>query len=296
MTHPAHSLFLDAIVIGERVRKDMGDIDALADSMKRHGLLHPVVVKRDRTLVAGHRRIEAARRLGWKEIPVTMIEVDDMLAAERDENTERKDFTPSEAVAIGRLIEERHKARIAEKRHEVAVEAGKKRQGLLTSMSKQPLGATRLVAAAAVGMGATTYEKAKDIVDAAESDHEKFGDLPAKMDETGNVNGTHRELERRRSGNFNGSGKRGFRKDKSAPFEIKTKRHRLLAAAAKERMVRSLSIVTGHCRGLDELDVPMVLAACSAEEISEWVGKAREAGRAFFKLAGKLKEGMKHEH
>lgn len=116
---------ISAIAIGERVRKDMGDIDGLAESIGRHGLLHPVVVDKDNTLVAGHRRIEAVKRLGWQEIPVTKLDVEDLLNAERDENTERKDFTPSEAVAIGRLIEERHKAKIEAVYHAQRVAAGK---------------------------------------------------------------------------------------------------------------------------------------------------------------------------
>ncbi len=44
----------------------------------------------------------------------------DMLAAERDESAGRKDFTPSEAVAIGRLIEDQHRARIAAQKTAVA--------------------------------------------------------------------------------------------------------------------------------------------------------------------------------
>ena len=67
-------LRIDEIIVGDRVRKDMGDLKSLADSMQRHGLLHPVVVKTDRTLIAGHRRIEAARLAGWTDIAVTMIE------------------------------------------------------------------------------------------------------------------------------------------------------------------------------------------------------------------------------
>ena len=57
-------------------------------------------------------------------------------------------------------------------------------------------------------MGAPKYTQAKAVVAAAESNPEKFGDLPAKMDDTGNVYGTHRELERRKAGDFNGEKKR----------------------------------------------------------------------------------------
>lgn len=190
---------LDAIVVGDRVRKDMGDIQALATSIKRHGLLHPVVVKKDRTLVAGHRRLEAARRLGWKEIPVTVIDVEDLLSAERDENTERKDFTPTEAVAIGRLIEEIERPK--------ALERLKARQFGGDADSATPkLGGVREIVARAVGMGHAKYDQAKAVVAAAEENPAAFGDLPAQMDETRNVNGTHRELQRRR-GKANGKNK-----------------------------------------------------------------------------------------
>ena len=98
-------LKLDEIEVGERVRRDMGDLEGLAESIERVGLLHPVVVKSDGTLVVGHRRIEAARLLGWSEIPTTIIDVADLLSAERDENEIRKDFTVSERVAIAQAVE-----------------------------------------------------------------------------------------------------------------------------------------------------------------------------------------------
>lgn len=186
---------LDSIVIGDRVRKEMGDIQSLAASIKRHGLLHPVVVQTDKTLVAGHRRIEAARRLGWHEIAVTVIDVADLLSAERDENTERKDFTPTEAVAIGRLIEEQHKAKLD------ATKSERNRANRLgNDVPNRPavLGKTRDAAARAVGMAAEKYRQAKEVVTAAETEPERFGDLPSQMDETENVYGTHREMNRRK--------------------------------------------------------------------------------------------------
>ena len=58
------------IEIGPRYRKDMGDIDALADSIKQTGLLQPIVVTPNKTLIAGQRRIEAFKKLGRETIPV----------------------------------------------------------------------------------------------------------------------------------------------------------------------------------------------------------------------------------
>lgn len=193
---------LDQIVIGERVRKDMGDLKGLAESIKRHGLLHPVVVKADKTLVAGHRRVEAVKLLGWDTVPVTPIDVEDLLSAERDENAERKDFTPTEAVAIGALIEERERPHAEQARRDAGRKAHAVRRGDAVA-GQYPT--TRLSvadkAAAALGMERKRYTRAKEIVAAAAADPEKFGDLPAQMDETQNVLGTHRELLRRRENN-----------------------------------------------------------------------------------------------
>lgn len=51
--------------------------------------------------------------LGWPDIPVRVVDVADLISAERDENQVRKDFTPSEAVAIARVIDEALKERTA---------------------------------------------------------------------------------------------------------------------------------------------------------------------------------------
>src|SRR5450631_24034 len=61
-----------AIRVGKRYRHDLGDIDGLAASMAALGLLHPIVVTPDGLLICGERRLYAAKRLGWKQIPVTI--------------------------------------------------------------------------------------------------------------------------------------------------------------------------------------------------------------------------------
>ena len=63
-------LRISEIKIGQRFRKDLGDIDSLAESIKEIGLLHPPVVNERNELVAGYRRLEACKLLGWREIPV----------------------------------------------------------------------------------------------------------------------------------------------------------------------------------------------------------------------------------
>lgn len=63
---------ISSIHIGERHRKDMGDLNALAANMRALGLLHPIVVAPDGLLLCGERRVAAAKLLGWKTIPVTI--------------------------------------------------------------------------------------------------------------------------------------------------------------------------------------------------------------------------------
>ncbi|TVR74284.1 MAG: chromosome partitioning protein ParB [Spirochaetaceae bacterium] len=85
----------------------MGDLDALKESMQQIGLLNPIILTSDYFLVAGQRRLEAAKSLGWKQIQCLVIEEEDpelLLRVEMDENAARKDFTSDEmADALLRL-------------------------------------------------------------------------------------------------------------------------------------------------------------------------------------------------
>lgn len=106
----ALTVAVDSIVVGARHRKDAGDLDALAASIHQLGLLQPVTVTPDRVLVCGWRRLEAVKRLGWKSIKVWVRSgISDpvtALLAERDENTQRKDYNPLEKEALYREIKE----------------------------------------------------------------------------------------------------------------------------------------------------------------------------------------------
>jgi N6-adenosine-specific RNA methylase IME4 len=166
----------------------MGEIDALARSMADLGLLQPIVIRPDDRLIAGHRRLAAARLLGWTDIPVTVVDLDSVVRGEFAENTCRKDFTLSEAVAIKRALEPLERA------------AAKERQGARTDKhpGKLPTSSTGRAAdkaAKATGMARRTLEKAEAIVDAAEAEPERFGKLLADMDRTGRVNGVYRRLK-----------------------------------------------------------------------------------------------------
>jgi hypothetical protein len=99
-------LKISAIKVGHRHRKDMGDLTSLAESIRREGLLHPIGVTDRHELVFGERRLLAVRDfLHRKTILARIVDVSSILAGEYAENEVRKDFTPSERVAIARAIE-----------------------------------------------------------------------------------------------------------------------------------------------------------------------------------------------
>ena len=90
---------VDKVVLHRRVRKNLGDVTALSESLRKHGLLNPIVVTDENELIAGHRRLQAAKKLGWARIPARVISEEDeadLVEMEIDENTQRKDLTSDE--------------------------------------------------------------------------------------------------------------------------------------------------------------------------------------------------------
>lgn len=268
------------IRIGDRVRQDMGDLRGLADSIAKNTLLHPVVVMRDGLLVAGHRRLEAVKLLGWTDVPVTVVDVADLLSAERDENQERKDFTPTEAVAIKRLIQAQHALLVEEVRIANIARARAMARGAESADStpSAEVGKTRDLVARAVGMGHEKLARAEAIVSAAEADPERFGDLPAKMDETGNVSGTYREMERRKAD-----------QPTAHPAESKPKpRHAIHGRAHHQRvddeMQRAVVALEGICIALKDLDVKKLDPA----RVPGWSMSLSDSSRFLSKLLRRI--------
>ncbi|MDR0758816.1 MAG: ParB N-terminal domain-containing protein [Treponema sp.] len=87
------------IIVKKRIRKDMGDIGALAESLKIYGQISPIVISRKGILIAGGRRLEAAKLLGWRTINAVVSETSgelEQLELEVEENIQRRDFSMEE--------------------------------------------------------------------------------------------------------------------------------------------------------------------------------------------------------
>jgi N6-adenosine-specific RNA methylase IME4 len=169
------------IKIGERHRKDLGDIAALAASIAEIGLLHPVVVTPDGALIAGARRIAACVSLGWTDIPATVVDIPAIVRGEYAENTCRKDFAPSEAVAIWQAME--------------TYRPGPKEDnpGMNHTITRR-----RERASEATGLGEQSLSRARQVMLAADAEPEKYTPLVEQMDRTGNVSRAYREVLRQR--------------------------------------------------------------------------------------------------
>ncbi len=93
---------IEDIKVKKRVRRDLGDLTALKESMHRYGLMNPITLNSSYELVAGERRLEAAKSLGWERINANVLDsnVDNIrqLEMELEENNQRKEFTDEELL------------------------------------------------------------------------------------------------------------------------------------------------------------------------------------------------------
>jgi ParB family chromosome partitioning protein len=95
----------DSIIVKNRIRRDVGDIKGLMESLKKHGQLTPIIVSRNNELIAGFRRLQAAKRLGWKSIEAVILDRPSQqkkLEIEIEENVQRQDLS-AEELAKGLL-------------------------------------------------------------------------------------------------------------------------------------------------------------------------------------------------
>lgn len=264
-------------VIG-RHRKDVGDLSELMTSIREIGLLNPITVTEDGSLLAGQRRLEAFRKLGLDSIPARVAfdlgDAVERLKAERDENTARKPMTPEELVSLGKALEalETPKAR--------------ERQGTRNDIEKPPVqmnkkssfGPTRDAVAEAIGMSPTSYYRARVVVDAAADptaepeERERASAALAEMNETGRVSGPYETVIGNRQ-----------------PGGVPRSKYSLDKAAGQRRAIASaVGTLSGIAHGLRQFtgihpDITNVEAA-------QWVGGLRESRNAISMLIKLLKE------
>ena len=112
---------LQEITLGERARKEYGDLEELGESMTRLGQIQPIVIDENKCIRAGGRRYSAAILLGWDDIECVYMEDLSPLEqkeVELEENIARKSFTWQEEVSLKKEINELKKEIASEKGEE----------------------------------------------------------------------------------------------------------------------------------------------------------------------------------
>ena len=104
-------LHISEVRVAERIRKDNGGLEELANDIHEHGLINPITVMEQSeggyVLIAGLRRLKAMERMGAKEIRATVmtaLEADEMLMLEIAENEQRKEFTVRAKLAFAETL------------------------------------------------------------------------------------------------------------------------------------------------------------------------------------------------
>ena len=119
-----------------RKRFEQGALDDLAESIRVHGIIQPLTVRRLATgyyqIIAGERRWRAAKAAGLEEIPAVILEADDRKVMELGliENLQREDLNPAEEARGYRTLMEDYGLT----QEQVAQQMGKSRPAITNTL------------------------------------------------------------------------------------------------------------------------------------------------------------------
>lgn len=163
------SIPINSVTVTNRIRKDLGDISALAANISELGLLSPILVNKQYQLLAGERRLAACKSLGWTDIPAIIMDTADAereLAVEFAENRYRKDFNREEIVDTGIRLERIESIKAEERRISTQNNnAAKSVKAEVENFPHQEVGKTRDIVARRLGISGKQYERMKFIVE-----------------------------------------------------------------------------------------------------------------------------------
>ncbi len=179
-------VLISEINIGNRIRKDFGDIESLANSIMEIGLLHPVVVRLENNelnLMSGRRRLAAYQHLGFAKIPIYITTTaTEAIEIEIHENLERKDFSVTEMVEVDSWLRPRLEEEAKERMKAGAKKGGESKGKKGKAATRKAEQRTRDAIAKVVGKSGRTIDKAKRLVEAAKANPEIFRPLLSKVE------------------------------------------------------------------------------------------------------------------
>lgn len=226
----------------EQPRKyfDPEKIVELAESIKEHGIIQPIVLKKDGstyTIIAGERRWRAAKTIGLKEVPAVIMDLSDkqVLEVSLIENIIREDLNPiEEALAYKKLIKDFNLTQ-----EEISKKVSKSRSAIANCMRLLNLdkrvqdylidgviseGHGRAILG--IDDNNIQYEIAQKIIDEdlnvrqTEKLIKNFGNNKVKVEKKNIVNPYHRDITSKLEGYFNTKVTLNEKKDNKGKIEI----------------------------------------------------------------------------
>jgi ParB-like chromosome segregation protein Spo0J len=287
MAFVERSVPLGSIRIENRYRKELGDLSSLMKSIDGVGLINRIILDRDNRLLAGGRRLEACRRLGWEIIPArivaTITDARDALVIERDENTERLPMTFSELESLmnailqlervgarGRQAEGRERGRETSK---IVKDGLPSFEGKPADQPKRHHGEAATMAGEAVGWSRSKAERAHALGDAARSGSERAQALMEQVDAgEKTINGAYCEY------------RETVKREVAEPREYEG-----LSASVQRRGLRQWA---GMMRGLESASrgYDALHPDLTGEEVTGWLSDLLAGRRALNVLIQSLKE------
>jgi ParB-like chromosome segregation protein Spo0J len=136
----------------------------LAESIKKHGVLTPLLVTMDNVIISGHRRWNAARELGLSEVPVITSDLTDELDIEEAVLTSNKQRQKTNEQIAREFVElQRIEVEKAKERQVAHLKQGDKIL-VVENFPQREMGKSRDLAAEKLGVSGRTAEKAAKVV------------------------------------------------------------------------------------------------------------------------------------
>lgn len=188
---------LQAHAINQRIYGDEALPDEFVASIKARGILEPIQIKSDGTIISGHRRWQAAKQIGLDAVPVTICDytndLDERLALIEFNRQREKTFTQkmNEAEELEAIEKERAKLR------QGARSDLPQNKNIVANLPPSEVGKTREKVAKQTGIGsARTYDTAKKLWTKAKEGDEVAAKLVEAVDSgKESISGAYKKLE-----------------------------------------------------------------------------------------------------
>ena len=149
------------------MREVFEDINSLAATIQRHGLIHPILVRKDVSrgyvVMVGERRLRACQHAGLSHVPCLVVSADltedQVLEMRLIENLHRKDLKPFEKVCVFQTLRDRFRLTQRQIGEKVGLSASVVNDYL--SIGELPLDVRRQIETGSVSKKALTVQKAK---------------------------------------------------------------------------------------------------------------------------------------